>query len=419
MPLWPIESQKIPECDFAKVVPMGVLAEFDGPLTFIFLDKNEKLMLAHLAALGVGVSRFLVSPTDGNTIRKLRSGDISIRRAIEKPGVMWVVDANADGSVIACWQQQANDLPDRAIPNPDILLTAELEKGIVPELRRAAVIEEEITALPALISDAMGLNSELKTAKFAESNSDGQIAIDGTPVTDHAIRASFWGPFCTGFDALMVATGNAKFPEIAAEGAFDAYFAMTSRSSYAIDIRLPVQQAAGSLFGDTKATTQAKIVLDTIAAMMTDETPPDEAIALINTSPNIRLSYGKLLEVIHHGGAEVVFRTKKQPSGKRLSRDQAGQRLKALVDLGFPFGIIKARGKLVGGLVRKFDKATPPTFYLEVDDKTHYTGAVTDIAVEKMKMIHFDDIVVAKIRVLTEGKAAQSYKLEDFDIARD
>jgi hypothetical protein len=111
------------------ISPTEILAEYEEALTFTFLDNAQNLMLAHLAATETDCLRYVVAPTSEAVIGRLKTGAISIRRALEQ-NLLWVVDVQRDGQIVKCWSQKFSDLPTDAVPDPDVMLYPELEPMI-------------------------------------------------------------------------------------------------------------------------------------------------------------------------------------------------------------------------------------------------------------------------------------------------
>lgn len=126
MALWKINAKPWPIETLGEIVPSEVLAAYDGPLTFTFLDAVGNQMFAHLCAAEGDLIRYLVAPTNDRIIHRLKHGFISIRSAIDQP-LLWVVDVESGGVVARCWAQKLKDLPPGAVPDSDVMLYPELD----------------------------------------------------------------------------------------------------------------------------------------------------------------------------------------------------------------------------------------------------------------------------------------------------
>jgi hypothetical protein len=379
MPLWKIESLEWPTQNFSGVDPLDVLIEYDGPLTFTFKDVVGNLMLAHLCASESDRSRYVVVPTDDAIISELKEGTRSIAGALTQP-LLWLIDVANDGAILGCWAQRVADLPAGAIPKPNVLLYEDLAE-------------------------------KSKTAKFLRSGSQGQIAFDGAPVSDHKIDLGFYGKFLDRFQNLFDATANAMFGALVG----NLRGGLAIASSYAIDLIPPTTESDHLInFINTKVDPDRPTqVFDRVVSMMVDKKAPAETVDIVTREQKVRLQYGSVLELMSHNGATILMRTRQMPDGRKLTNYEAGERFRSIKALGFPFGNISVEGKLIGGLIKKSGKA-PVRFDIE-SERVTYHGKISEAALEKMEKCHLGDDVIAKLKVEAEGDNPQTYELLDID----
>jgi hypothetical protein len=127
----------------------------------------------------------------------------------------------------------------------------------------------------------------------------------------------------------------------------------------------------------------------------------------------VRSNYGNVLEIMSHAGASILFRTRSNPFGTKVTNYQAGERLKAVKELGYPYGTLRITGRLIGGLIEKKGE-----FQIRVNDKLVYKGPVSESAIPKIESVHLGDQVVASFRVEQKNDTAeQTYLLMDINPA--
>jgi hypothetical protein len=386
-----LESRNTTDQDFKEVVPAEILSEFDDlPLTFTFFDSKGLLVLAHLCTLGPDVSRFLVSKTNDAVVTELKNGMLSIRSALLRPP-LWLLDVRSDGSIAKAWNTTAAEIPDDAIPDTNVLLTAELEAE-----QRA----------------------DEKLARFAKSDSDGQMSFDGAPVIGHAVEAGFFGRFWDRFQSLYDTTAAVLFGPNIKPYETKILLGDVSKSSYAIEMRMPTPQEDGRFFDSNDEMERRKKVLETVRSMMVDKVQPAETVDIINRHENVRKYYGELLELISHRAASISFRTRRHPAGRVVTHNEVGQKLAAVKNLGFPYGRLNVKGKWIEGKLDPDAKKVETNFEIRVSDSLVYSGKVLDDAIPKIKLIHLGDYVEAILQIETVEGKPQTYKLFDIVVAK-
>lgn len=162
--LWNIE---LPQCSvdiFNDRNILEVLYEFDGPKIFITsIDSLHYLWYESGEDADVGILRYLVVPTDPQTIAYLKDGTRTVHDALSQPWV-WAVDVGADDQVIRAWAVQLDDVPQSFKPEPGTALWPQLEpllsyrligsglrEGCVPSSVAARALERPTAALKKLL----------------------------------------------------------------------------------------------------------------------------------------------------------------------------------------------------------------------------------------------------------------------------
>lgn len=131
--------------------PVEVLYEFDcEPLIFVARLPASGMVLAYLAdeydpdddpgssGASWGPLRYLVSTTSLRTIERLKLGRISVHEAM-MGGSMWLVDIGFDLVPLRAYAVEPSMLPEDALPEPDVMLWAELQPDLIVKLEGAAL----------------------------------------------------------------------------------------------------------------------------------------------------------------------------------------------------------------------------------------------------------------------------------------
>ena len=123
---------------FPGIEPHEVLYDFDGPRTFTCFDAKGGLCLAHWSDEDRRAIRYLVVPVTESSIQKLKTGEMSLREALDHPRLS-LVEVMHTGEVIDAWQVKMDDLPEDAVPRPGTLLWPSLESRLVLHPRSDAI----------------------------------------------------------------------------------------------------------------------------------------------------------------------------------------------------------------------------------------------------------------------------------------
>lgn len=162
--LWKI---KTPQCsvEHFNARDLGeILYEFDGPKIFTTSAGSLHYLWYECAEdADASVLRFLVVPTDKQTIAYLKDGTRTVYDALSQPWV-WAVDIDKDDQIAGGWVVQLDDVPVSAKPERGVALWPELEplisyrligpglrEGDVPTSVAARALERPTAALKRLL----------------------------------------------------------------------------------------------------------------------------------------------------------------------------------------------------------------------------------------------------------------------------
>jgi hypothetical protein len=268
---------------------------------------------------------------------------------------------------------------------------------------------------------------ELRLERFGGAQAEGQappkIAFEGGPVQGHDIEAGFFGNF--------VRTANELYAELCKSIGVASpvlRLGMTSESSYAIDVKVPDREEMQTeIFPTDKAFRdeydKSKRALDWLMSLIVDQQAPESVIGMLKLDYGLRQRYGQVLEILNTKAATVSVRTRTRPKQRRVSGLQAGERLRVLRELGYPYQHLLVRGRLIGGLVEKVGRRdTDFTIRVEVPQQQprEFNGDIAVEAVEKMRSVKFEDEVEAKLQISQDEKAReQGYTLVDIHVVQD
>lgn len=124
--MWQVSGRPISASEFSPFQPDEVLYDFDGPRTFTLKDQNGELHLAHWCDEDSDTTRYVVVPFSPALVQRLKSGNLTLRDAIDQVRV-YTVDVSHTGDVIASSRVQIDDLPADALPQPGTMLLPQLE----------------------------------------------------------------------------------------------------------------------------------------------------------------------------------------------------------------------------------------------------------------------------------------------------
>jgi len=128
MTLWDVNAFDYPPELIGNLFPPEeMLFEYNGPLIFTFKTRWNGIAIAYLSDEEDNVLRYVIAPTNSSIVERLKSGIISVRNALEQP-MIWLADVTTSNwSVSRSWQIQIKDLPEDALPKPEVMLYPNLE----------------------------------------------------------------------------------------------------------------------------------------------------------------------------------------------------------------------------------------------------------------------------------------------------
>ena len=83
-------------------------------------------MLAHFCDDEDERLRYFVAPTSDRILSRLKAGDLSVRSALDQP-LAWLADVNRQGEVQRAWVTSIGQVPQDALPLPDVMLRPEFD----------------------------------------------------------------------------------------------------------------------------------------------------------------------------------------------------------------------------------------------------------------------------------------------------
>lgn len=162
--LWQIETPNCSVEHFSQRSILEVLYEFDGPKIFTTsIGALQYLWYECAEDTATHVVRYLVVPTDEQTVAYLKDGTRTVYDALRQPWV-WAVDIGAKDEVLDGWIVQLDEVPDSAKPERSVPLWPQLEplisyrligsglrEGDVPTSVAARALERPSAALKKLL----------------------------------------------------------------------------------------------------------------------------------------------------------------------------------------------------------------------------------------------------------------------------
>lgn len=386
MALWEITERAVEYDGIFVISPVEILAEIEGVSTFTFRGKDGDLLLGHLCAVGANVSRYLACRTTDLSVADLKTGMLSLYDVLTVPPV-WILDVASNGKVERAWEYDDDNLPLDVIPEPDVLLTPELE-------------------------DEQAADERL--ALFAHSGSDGEMVFAGAPVNErHTIDSGFYGRFWESTNELWQAICEEL--EI---GPARLGLGMTSESSYAV--KLTVSEPVNNGFFEWKngidedGKVKLRRAFDCLMGMLSNDQSADEATMMVKMNYPIRRELTSVLELVSKASGDVSVRSRDHPGLRTLSTATASSRLGKMKKLR-----LTVVGELVGGFVEKVARHDVFVIRCNVGDQAshEFSGQIESIAGTKLRGIGLGETVRATLQV-RHADDKQAYILEDVEPAR-
>lgn len=241
------------------------------------------------------------------------------------------------------------------------------------------------------------LDSELDTSIDHElEGSDVLLAIDGDPVSGHAIHAGFLGTILAKAQSLINALAQATEQRPTERGNIPNNIIADYRlmvdgvfqSSFGLKLRLPTERELNRL-----RINHSEVVLDQFCKLIDPDLGQTELLQIVS-APRVKTHYLGLIDAVGKGGAKLLARTPRIRRGVRLTAAQARDRVTWMSSFSAETETLVLDGFLTGGSVAN------NKFEFQVGDET-YRGGISVQAKEQMRTIHFGDSVRATIEETT------------------
>ena len=142
--MWKVVGDKSPE--FVIVKPVEVLYEFDGPRIFTCRDHAGASYLAYQCGEEKNLMRFLIVPFDDGAERRLTNGEDSLRDALMSERA-WIFDVDFKWNIVGSWCISVDDLPEKCIPRPGVMLWSHLRPRIKQYVNRRGSTSQMATTI--------------------------------------------------------------------------------------------------------------------------------------------------------------------------------------------------------------------------------------------------------------------------------
>jgi hypothetical protein len=241
------------------------------------------------------------------------------------------------------------------------------------------------------------LDTELDSSIDQELvGSDVLLAIDGDPVSGHAVHAGFLGIILAKAQSLVNALAQAVEQRPTDRGNIPNNIIADYRlmvdglfpSSFGLKLRLPTEQELNRL-----RINHSEMVLDQFCSLLDPDLDQTTLLQIVS-SPRVKTHYLDLIQAVGKGGAKLLARTPRIRRGVRLSAAQARDRVTWMSSFSAETETLTLDGLLTGGSVAN------NRFEFQFDDDT-YRGGISAQAKEQMRTIHFGDRVLATIEETT------------------
>ena len=106
---------RVSEAPVERIAPLEILYEFDGPRIFSLSSRDGNLLLAYLCDQAEGGLNFLLAPSSSRSIERLKSGQISVREAINQAWI-WIISCDQQWKILGAKSSSFDELPDAVLP---------------------------------------------------------------------------------------------------------------------------------------------------------------------------------------------------------------------------------------------------------------------------------------------------------------
>lgn len=124
--MWTPEGKQIRQDSLGSIVPQEVLFEFEEPLTFVSIDLDGQLLLAHSLCAEGTLSRYVIAVTDQRIIQELKAGRLDILGALRQPRC-WIADFGAKWEVVNLWLVPFEQIPKDHLPRSGAMISPGLD----------------------------------------------------------------------------------------------------------------------------------------------------------------------------------------------------------------------------------------------------------------------------------------------------
>ncbi|MDS4059137.1 MAG: hypothetical protein RKP73_11270 [Candidatus Contendobacter sp.] len=122
--MWDVKGTPLP-VKFENWVPDRVLYDFDGPRIFTVRHELGDF-LAYVCDEDDQIARYLLAPTNDDTVAALEKGTCTMRETLAQPW-LWVIDVGFDDVPRQVWRSTLEAIPETLLPKPWAMLWPNLE----------------------------------------------------------------------------------------------------------------------------------------------------------------------------------------------------------------------------------------------------------------------------------------------------
>lgn len=265
------------------------------------------------------------------------------------------------------------------------------------------------------------IREDLRAVEMLEADADAEFTLAGDPVYGHEVSAKFLGDFLRSLQDLVYATTQVVVGQPTSRAPVRGDIIATSRltvlpqfvaGSFGFRVRLPREEELGLLPGSLEANREAlRLVGDILGDRLADE-----ELATRLSHSRVRSHYAKLMSLLAEENADIVVRTRANPSGSKIQARRARERREWLNLLQMTTRAVTLEGRLVGGSIER------RRFELAAEDGIDYAGTISEQAAEEMRHLHWGDSVRARLEVTTQehedvaGEPAERYHAKSFTL---
>lgn len=125
---WTPQAAEQDRLPFRKIEADEILYEYDGPRIFT-VSSDGGHFLFYLSGSRTSGARYIVSPCNQAIVDELRVGAQTVLEALDR-GVVWVVDADWDGTVREVWRTVLARIPGKSLPKAGTMLLPGLQPAL-------------------------------------------------------------------------------------------------------------------------------------------------------------------------------------------------------------------------------------------------------------------------------------------------